>query len=166
VRDRPAHRRRRLPARAVPARAGARVRRRGRRAGRAPRRERDGESTEALDRRFGVAIDATGAPGAIEAAFDGLDRGGRLLVFGVAAGDATIALSPFRIYNDEITVLGSMAVLHSFAPALELVAAGAIEVDAMLTHDFPLDGFADALATVRAGEGVKSQVLPDGAIPR
>jgi 2-desacetyl-2-hydroxyethyl bacteriochlorophyllide A dehydrogenase len=123
-------------------------------------------STEALDRRFDVAIDATGAPGAIEAAFDALDRGGRLLVFGVAAGDATIALSPFRIYNDEITVLGSMAVLHSFAPALELVAAGAIDVDAMLTHDFPLDGFADALATVRGGEGVKSQVLPNGTTPR
>jgi hypothetical protein len=26
-----------------------------------------------------------------------------------------------------------------------------------------LDGFADALATVRGGEGVKSQVLPNGA---
>ena len=26
--------------------------------------------------------------------------------------------------------------------------------------DFPLDGFGDALATVRRGEGVKSQVLP------
>jgi hypothetical protein len=30
----------------------------------------------------------------------------------------------------------------------------------MLTHDFPLDGFADALENVRAGRGVKSQVLP------
>ena len=53
-----------------------------------------------------------------------------------------------------------MAVLHSLEPALELVAAGAIDVDAMLTHEFPLDRFADALATVREGEGVKSQVLP------
>jgi threonine dehydrogenase-like Zn-dependent dehydrogenase len=133
-----------------------------------PLAERLGASATAtsaaeLDRRFEVAIDATGAPAAIEAAFEALDRGGRLLVFGVASGDATVSLSPFRIYNDEITVLGSMAVLHSFAPALELVAAGAVDVDAMLTHDFPLDGFADALATVRGGEDVKSQVLPNGA---
>jgi hypothetical protein len=43
------------------------------------------------------------------------------MVFGVADGDAKVELSPFRIYNDEITVLGSMAVLHSFGPALDLV---------------------------------------------
>jgi len=53
-----------------------------------------------------------------------------------------------------------MAVLHSYGPALELMAAGAIDADAMLTHDFPLDRFADALANVREGRGVKSQVLP------
>ena len=88
------------------------------------------------------------------------ERGGRLMVFGVAHGDAKISLSPFRIYNDEITVLGSMAVLHSYGPALELMAAGAIDAKSMLTHDFPLDGFADALANVREGRGVKSQVLP------
>jgi 2-desacetyl-2-hydroxyethyl bacteriochlorophyllide A dehydrogenase len=109
---------------------------------------------------FDCAIDATGAPPAIEAAFGALRRGGRLLVFGVAAAEATISLSPFRIYNDEITILGSMAVLHSFGPALELVASGAIDCDAMLTHDFPLDRFGDALATVREGRSIKSQVLP------
>ena len=76
------------------------------------------------------------------------------MMFGVAHGDAKISLSPFRIYNDEITVLGSMAVLHSYGPALELMAAGAIDAKSMLTHDFPLDGFADALANVREGRGV------------
>ena len=121
----------------------------------------DAVATSAEDLgRFDVAVDATGHPKAIESAFDALKRGGRLMVFGVAHDDARIELSPFRIYNDEITVVGSMAVLHSFGPALELVAAGAIDTGAMLTHDFPLDGFADALENVRAGRGVKSQVLP------
>jgi 2-desacetyl-2-hydroxyethyl bacteriochlorophyllide A dehydrogenase len=112
---------------------------------------------------FDVAVDATGAPPAIESAFGALRRGGRLMIFGVASPQAAVSLSPFRIYNDEITVLGSMAVLHSFGPAVDLVAAGAIDAKAMLTHDFPLDGFGDALATVRRGEGVKSQVLPQGS---
>jgi len=75
---------------------------------------------------FAVAVDATGAPAAIEAAFGRLDRGGRLLIFGVTSGDAEIVLSPFRIYNDEITVLGSMAVLNSFGAAADLMAAGTI----------------------------------------
>ena len=86
------------------------------------------EDVAALDRRpFGVAMDATGAPAAIEAAFGALDRGGRLLIFGVASGDASVSLSPFRIYNDEITVLGSMAVLNSFGAAADLMAAGAVD---------------------------------------
>jgi threonine dehydrogenase-like Zn-dependent dehydrogenase len=107
-----------------------------------------------------IAVDATGVPPAIEAAFGALRRGGRLLVFGVASEDARVSLSPFRIYNDEIMVLGSMAVLNSYGPALDLMAAGAIDAKAMLTHDFPLDDFGEALETVRRGDGVKSQVLP------
>jgi len=113
-----------------------------------------------LEPRFGVAVDATGAPAAIEAAFDLLERGGRLLIFGVTSGDATVTLSPFRIYNDEITVAGSMAVLNSFGAAADLMAAGAVDTAPLLGTPYPLDQFGDALAAVRAGEGVKVQVAP------
>ncbi len=102
-------------------------------------------------------------PQAIEGAFGALRRGGRLLVFGVAAQEATVTLSPFRIYNDEIAILGSMAVLNSFAPALDVMTAGAVDARALLSHEFPLDRFGEALDTVRSGGGVKVQVLPRGA---
>jgi threonine dehydrogenase-like Zn-dependent dehydrogenase len=110
--------------------------------------------------KFGVAVDATGAPAAIEAAFGRLDRGGRLLIFGVTSGDAEVSLSPFRIYNDEITVLGSMAVLDSFGAAADLMADGAVITGPLLGDPYPLDRFGDALAGVRAGEGIKIQVAP------
>jgi 2-desacetyl-2-hydroxyethyl bacteriochlorophyllide A dehydrogenase len=109
---------------------------------------------------FGVAVDATGAPPAIEAAFGRLDRGGRLLIFGVTSGDAAISLSPFRIYNDEITVLGSMAVLNSFGAAADLMAEGAISTGPLLGQPYRLGEFAEALAAVRNGEGIKIQVTP------
>ena len=119
------------------------------------------EDVAALDRRmFGVAVDATGAPAAIEACFRSLDRGGRLLIFGVTNGDAMVSLSPFRIYNDEITVLGSMAVLNSFGAAADLMAAGVIDTAPLLGPPFGLAEFPDALASVRAGEGIKIQVVP------
>jgi 2-desacetyl-2-hydroxyethyl bacteriochlorophyllide A dehydrogenase len=119
------------------------------------------EDVAALDRRmFGVAVDATGAPAAIEACFRSLDRGGRLLIFGVTNGDAMVSLSPFRIYNDEITVLGSMAVLNSFGAATDLMAAGVIDTAPLLGPPFDLAQFPDALASVRAGEGIKIQVVP------
>ncbi|HYX58598.1 MAG TPA: alcohol dehydrogenase catalytic domain-containing protein [Streptosporangiaceae bacterium] len=109
---------------------------------------------------FGVAVDASGAPAAIEACFASLGRGGRLLIFGVTSGDATVALSPFRIYNDEITVLGSMAVLNSFGAAADLMAAGAIDTAPLLGQPFGLSEFADGLASVRAGDRIKVQVRP------
>ena len=119
------------------------------------------EDVSALDLpTFSVAVDATGAPAAIEAAFGRLERGGRLLIFGVTSGDAEISLSPFRIYNDEITVLGSMAVLDSFGAAAALMADGAIATGPLLGDPYPLAGFPEALASVRAGEGIKIQVAP------
>ena len=111
-------------------------------------------------RRFAVSVDATGAPAAIEAAFASLGRGGRLLIFGVADADASVSLSPFRIYNDEVTVLGSMAVLHSFGEAMGLIAGGAIDTAPLLGQPASLDQFPEALARVRSGDGIKVQVAP------
>jgi NADPH2:quinone reductase len=119
-----------------------------------------GDVPEADRGAFGVAVDATGVPAAIEAAFGALARGGRLLIFGVASADAAVSLSPFRIYNDEITVLGSMAVLNSFGAAADLMAAGAVDTGPMLGPPFALDQFPEALASVRHGEGIKIQVAP------
>ena len=110
---------------------------------------------------FHCVIDATGVPAVVEQAFMTVKRGGKFMIFGVAPDNARISLSPFRIYNDEITILGSMAVLFSFQAALDLISAGVINTDAMLTTAFPLQDFSEALKRVRRGEGVKTQLLPN-----
>jgi 2-desacetyl-2-hydroxyethyl bacteriochlorophyllide A dehydrogenase len=110
---------------------------------------------------FNCVIDATGVPAVIENAFMAVKRGGKFMVFGVASNEARISLSPFRIYNDEITIVGSMAVLFSFQPALDLISGGVINTEAMLTAAFPLQDFSTALDMVRHGQGVKTQILPN-----
>ena len=110
--------------------------------------------------RFDVAVDATGVPAAIEAALGLLDRGSRMLVFGVAPAEAAVPVSPFRIYNDEITITGSMAVLYSFDQAVDLMARGAVDVRPLLSAPMPLEQFDQALKRVRAGEGVKTHIKP------
>jgi 2-desacetyl-2-hydroxyethyl bacteriochlorophyllide A dehydrogenase len=112
------------------------------------------------EERFEVAVDATGAAPAIDAAAALLDRGGRLLVFGVSTADALIKVSPFRVYNDEITITGSMAILRSFAPAVELLASGAVDVRPLLSPPLPLEDFGAALNRVRTGQGIKTHVRP------
>jgi 2-desacetyl-2-hydroxyethyl bacteriochlorophyllide A dehydrogenase len=109
---------------------------------------------------FDAVVDVTGVPAAIEDGFEAVRRGGRFLVFGVAPSDARVALSPFRIYNDEITVVGSMAVLHSFGAALDLISDGIVRTDALVSHRLPLERFEEALHVVRSGGGVKVQVRP------
>ncbi|WP_197320858.1 zinc-dependent alcohol dehydrogenase family protein [Saccharomonospora sp. NB11] len=149
-------------------RAGAHVTVVDRNADRLPRATSLGAAAVATDaaeldgETFDVAVDCTGAAPAIEAAFDKLRRGGRFLVFGVAPEQDRVALSPFRIYNDEITIVGSMAVLHSFGAALDLVAGGAVDTDALVTHSLPLERFPDALDLMRGGTGLKIQVVPEG----
>ncbi len=83
-------------------------------------------------------------------------------MFGVAPHAARITLSPFRIYNDEITIVGSMAVLFSFQAALDLLSGGVIDPETMLTTALPLEDFSLALAMMRRGEGVKTQIVPNG----
>ena len=86
--------------------------------------------------------------------------GGTFLQFGVASPEARVSISPYEIYNHEITITGSMAVLHSFERAADLFAAGIVDWRAFVTSQRPLAEYADALASFARGEGVKSQVLP------
>lgn len=107
---------------------------------------------------FDCVIDATGVPAAIGEALGAVKRGGKFLVFGVAPEEARLEVSPFRIYNDEITLLGSMAVLHSFPQAVDLVESGVVDARSLLTGSLPLDQYPQAIEKVRFGEGLKTQV--------
>jgi 2-desacetyl-2-hydroxyethyl bacteriochlorophyllide A dehydrogenase len=111
-------------------------------------------------RGWDVVIDATGSIAAIEDGLRKVKRGGTFLMFGVASADAVASVSPFRIYNDEIRIIGSMAVLHSFERARDLLLKGVIDCPAMITHQFPLNEYARAIETFRGGSGIKIQIKP------
>jgi 2-desacetyl-2-hydroxyethyl bacteriochlorophyllide A dehydrogenase len=122
-------------------------------------------SADELDRPQGweVVIDATGVVPAIEDGLRRVARGGTFLVFGVANAEATATFSPFRVYNDEIKIIGSMAVLHSFERALAMLVKGAIDCEAMITNRFGLEDYSSAIDTFLKGTGLKVQVAPGGA---
>lgn len=109
---------------------------------------------------YDVVIDCTGVVAAIEDGLKRVRRGGTFQQFGVAPTDAKASFSPFRVYNDEITILGSMAVLNSYSRAVEMFAAGALNAKAMVSHAFSLDDYGDALEMFRAGSGRKLQIRP------
>ena len=121
------------------------------------------ELREVAPRGFDNVIEATGVTKVAERAIDGVKRRGKLLLFGVCPPGEKAAYDAFKIYNEEITILGSMAVLNSYGPAIDVIASGAIDTEHMVTDTFTLDRFAEAVAHVRGGSGLKVQVAGVGA---
>ena len=119
-------------------------------------------SADELDRPRGweLVVDATGVGDAIQ---DGISRvapGGTFLQFGVSAYSTRVQIEPYRIYNKEITITGSMAVLHSYERAAELFASGVLDPDVFISDRLPLERYRDALDLFAQGRGRKIQVLP------
>ncbi|MGW2252595.1 zinc-dependent alcohol dehydrogenase family protein [Kitasatospora sp. NPDC001660] len=111
-------------------------------------------------RGWDVVIDATGNEHAIQDALGRVGRGGTYLQFGVAAYAARAVIEPYKIYNQEITITGSMAVLHSFERAAALFAAGVLDPEVFISDRYPLADYATALQRFRAGQGRKILVTP------
>lgn len=119
-------------------------------------------SADELDRPQGwdVVIDATGNEKAIQDGLGRVAKGGTFLQFGVSDYSARVTIEPYKIYNQEITITGSMAVLHSFERAADLFATGVLDPEIFISDRVPLDGYAKALDQFKAGVGRKIQVLP------
>jgi threonine dehydrogenase-like Zn-dependent dehydrogenase len=113
-------------------------------------------------RGWDIVIDCTGVVAAIEDGLGRVGRGGTFLQFGVSAEQAVARWSPYKIYNQEITITGSMAVLHSFERAADLFARGVLDPDVMISDRFALDGYPKALEKFKSGIGRKIQVTPFG----
>ncbi|MEU9779842.1 zinc-dependent alcohol dehydrogenase family protein [Streptomyces phaeochromogenes] len=107
-----------------------------------------------------VVIDATGNAAAIQDGLDRVAKAGTFLQFGVADYATTATISPYRIYNQEITITGSMAVLHSFERAADLFATGVLDPQVFISHRLPLDDYPQALAQFAAGQGRKIVIVP------
>ncbi|MGW2420542.1 zinc-dependent alcohol dehydrogenase family protein [Streptomyces sp. NPDC001709] len=119
-------------------------------------------SADELGRPAGwdVVVDATGNAAAIQDGLGRVAKAGTFLQFGVSDYATTATISPYRIYNQEITITGSMAVLHSYERAAELFATGVLDPQVFISHRLPLAEYPQALEQFAAGQGRKIVVLP------
>jgi NADPH2:quinone reductase len=109
---------------------------------------------------FEQVVDATGVPAAVEGALARVAPGGTFMVFGVSAPEARVAFSPFEVYRREITIVGSMAILRTYAPAVEVTRRHAERFRPLMTHAFGLGGFGEAIATLPRGSAIKVTLDP------
>jgi len=92
-----------------------------------------------------VVIEATGDPASAQASFDLVRRGGTLLLFGVYPGEARISVSPFRVNEDELRIVGSLNNPNTHQRAIDLLASGRIALDGVITHRLGLSELGSAM---------------------
>ena len=63
---------------------------------------------------YDIVIDATGVPAVIENAFQHLKVRGQYLQFGVTPINARIQISPYDIFHNDWTIIGSFALCYTF----------------------------------------------------
>ncbi len=107
---------------------------------------------------FDVVIDATGIPQVIEKAFDYMGKTATYLQFGVTPTDTKVAVSAFKLYNKDWTIIGSMAINHTFLPAYQWVKNGRIDLNHIISKIISLDETIDFLKGPRNPNDLKVQI--------
>jgi L-idonate 5-dehydrogenase len=98
------------------------------------------------DAGFDLIFEASGAPPALRQAFDLVSKGGTIVQIGTL-GTADIPLPANEVMVKEITFLGSMRYGDVFDEAIDLVAAGRVDLKPFITGVYP---FPDITAAFEA----------------
>lgn len=129
----------------------------------APGADQDEQLKALAPRGFGVVIDATGVPAVIEGAFRHLRPRGTYLQFGVAPNHARVSVSPYDIFRNDWTIIGTFALCYTFLPAIDWLASGAIDITPLVSHTAPMSSFADLFGQFAAGKTLKVHIQIGGA---
>lgn len=110
-----------------------------------------------------VVFECCGQQEALDQAVELLKPGGKLMLIGIPSSDR-IDFSVDETRRKEITVQSVRRQSHSVQRALDLIASSEIDVGALITHRFPLEGSREAFELVEGyRDGViKAMILLDG----
>ncbi|MGX1696386.1 NAD(P)-dependent alcohol dehydrogenase [Microbacterium keratanolyticum] len=103
-------------------------------------------------------IDASGAGPAIRAGIPTVKPGGRIVLVGLGADELTLPVN--LLQNRELWLTGVFRYANTWPLAIELVAAGRVNLDALVTHTFGLDDVENALMAGRIPGALKAVVEP------
>ncbi|MFE7326931.1 zinc-binding dehydrogenase [Streptomyces sp. NPDC057565] len=116
------------------------------------------EATE-VNGRYDLVVETAGAPPAAADACLLARRGGRVVLTGMFAPGA-VGIDPVHLSLSQLTVrsvFGASSAAWSYA--VRAFTAGLLDPAALITHEFPLDRFAEAVALVGGGDPGTGKVL-------
>lgn len=117
------------------------------------------EEAEKLRGRYDLVVETAGAPATAASACLLARRGGRVVLAGIFAPGAA-GIDPVHLSLSQLTVrsvFGAPSAAWSFA--VRAFSTGLLDPGALITHEFPLERYADAVALVGGGGPGTGKVL-------
>ncbi len=111
-----------------------------------------------------VVLEASGSSAAVEAAVQILRRRGRLMEFGVFAEKTCL---DFSIISDikELEIVGGHLGAYTYPLAIRYLSEGLVKTDRIVTHNFPLEEWKEAIRTAerRTDNAIKVTMTPESS---
>lgn len=111
-------------------------------------------------RGFDHGFEAIGLPTTIRAAYDATRRGGAVTIVGAGHTSHEVTFNAFELFFEEKHIqgsyYGSADVRFEFGRLIELWRSGRLDLEGLITAEASLDGVHDAVAALRAGEGIRT----------
>lgn len=106
-----------------------------------------------------VYIECTGHPSSVGQGLEMICKGGNFVEFSVFSGPATVDWS---IIGDakEIVIHGSQLSPYCYPSTIEGIASGRLPTQGVVTHEFPLEDWAQAFETAQSGHAIKVILRP------
>ena len=109
---------------------------------------------------FDVVMEATGVRIAVEQTLDVARKGASIIWFGVSPRGQKVSIEPHEVFRKELKISGSFINPHTHARAIKLIATGAIKVEPLISHRFPLSDIEAALSLHSTGGASKIMIIP------
>ncbi|ELY91842.1 zinc-binding dehydrogenase [Natrialba taiwanensis DSM 12281] len=125
---------------------------------------READVAAAVREAFGTgvdaAIEATGAPPAIESVLDVTRPDGTVVLVGLAP-DTEVPVDTFELVRRQVDVRGSYRFANTYPTAISLIAGGDVDAAEIIDFDLPLDRVSDAFERAAEPVVVKGMISMD-----
>lgn len=111
----------------------------------------------AQGREMDVVFEAAGEQEAVDAAFDAVLPGGKVVLVGIPGNDRT-SFNAGTARRKGLTIKMVRRMKHTYPRAIDLVAKGLVDVRSIVTHRFPLEQTAEAFRVAARREGLKVMI--------
>jgi len=115
----------------------------------------------ALEATLGIGLDrvieAVGTPPTISQAITAARRGGTITVMGVSSRASELSISPYELYERQLTLRGSFIRQFDFQRSVRML--DRLQLERLVTAQYPLERVHDAIAAVAEGRGLKTVVV-------